>query len=509
MKVSKKLAVYNDSLHETSSGSRVPFGFKDGVMYEPRQVPLGNKCGCICPGCNRPLTAKHALKGLVTPHFAHQPGENCLYGRESAIHLAAKQLIEEHRKLYIPDLIVQVFVLDEMGYGHSPKKTLIPAGIKDFNMVRLEQSVSNFRPDIIATTINGNDLIVEIAVTHFVDDEKLERIKSYGCAAIEIDASRIADLNFEALRKLLFEASPNAKWLFHPREEPARLALIEQLKPTLESAKIKAMNQAEHLRKKAEELKRKMQLEADRQAKLEESKRKKIDEFKAMSVEEKLMFSLNHLGIDENMIPDFLDHKVRGEWSYGVPRRNWQLSVFGAFIQKHPKRKGNSFHLDRVVEWLSDRFVVKNNANYPNSYKVAVWDFLKNLSDLGILNSTGGQWFEIEQNDLKEIISSYKQKKIFLNIEYIDLSKFNLHWEDEWPERSYIAPIAYKYTQKFGTAELWSRLASLLPSAIEKPPHDIAMLYSSGKFNNIDVILKFMVEAKFVRLYDKNESPNN
>jgi competence CoiA-like predicted nuclease len=104
-------------------------------MYEPRQVPLGKACGCICPSCKSPLVAKNALNNHRIPHFAHASGENCVHGRESAIHLAAKQLIEEHHKLYIPERIVKIYIVDEMKNEHSPQKILIRAGLVDFSRV--------------------------------------------------------------------------------------------------------------------------------------------------------------------------------------------------------------------------------------------------------------------------------------------------------------------------------------------------------------------------------------
>lgn len=483
--------------NESGTGSRVPFGIKDGKMYEPRQVPIGKACGCICPSCKSPLVAKHALKGLVTPHFAHQPGENCLYGRESAIHLAAKQLIEEHRKLYIPDRTVRVYVVDEMGNGHSPQRTLISAGLKDFSSVRLEQNISDFRPDLVATTVNGNDLLVEIAVTHFVDDKKQKKIENHGTAAIEIDASKIPNLNFEALAKLLFEPSPHTEWLFHPRDESTKSALRERLNPVLESAKTKAKKRAEQLRKEAEKRKRDEEVERQRQAKIEEKNRRKIEEFKAMNVDQKLAFSLRCLDIDESIIPAFLDHKVRGEWSFKVPRRHWQLAVFGAFVQKRAKYKNITFRSDEVVEWLEQRFDINTNPKYPDSHKVAVWDFLTNLSDMGILSYIGHRTFDVEQNDLNEIIAS--QYGIPPNISNINLVNFNLEWENDWPNNRQVEYIRKRYERKYGAVADWEKLAVLIPNAKNRTPTEIAERYSDRKDKAVDIVLKFMVEARFIK----------
>lgn len=499
------------SHNKRSTGLLVPFGLKDGKMYEPRQVLNGKPCGCICPSCKSPLVAKNNLKNQKILHFAHAPGENCIHGRESAVHLAAKQLIEEHRKLYIPDHIVRVCVVDEMEVEHSPQKTLIPAGLIDFSRVRLEQNVSDFRPDLVATTVNGNDLLVEIAVTSFVNNIKQKKIESNGTAAIEIDASKISDFNFDVLAKLLFEPSPHTKWIFHPKDESIKLALRERLTPILEAAKIEAQKHAEKFRKEAEKRNRDKALEVQRQAILKEQNRRKIAEFKAMSVDEKLAFSLGCLKMDESIIPDFLDYKVRGESSFGVPRRVWQLSIFGAFIQQQAGFKKSAFKLDKVLEWLQPRFEITRS--FANSEKVAVWDFLRNLSELCVLRSTGRQWFEIEQNNFKKIIirqrtTPYNKAKISTrqdeppyNIAKISLSDFYLEWEQVWPKCDQVALVAQRYKRQYGSICNWERITELLIEAKNRSPLDIAKYYSSGKDGAEDDILKFMVEAQFVRLH--------
>ena len=81
----------------------VPFGLKDDVLYEPQQVPNGKACGCLCPGCKHTLIARQNAK---TPHFAHAVGEDCQKGFETAVHLAAKQLIAERMELSIPPAVL-------------------------------------------------------------------------------------------------------------------------------------------------------------------------------------------------------------------------------------------------------------------------------------------------------------------------------------------------------------------------------------------------------------------
>lgn len=284
---------------------RVPFGLKDGRMYEPRQVKLGKACGCICPGCGGALNAKHALKEKVVPHFQHQSGDNCNSGRESAIHLAAKQLIEDHRKLYFPELLARIEVMDDSGYLHRPSKLIREAGISLLHNVRLEETVVDFRPDLMANDENGYAVLIEVAVTSFIKEGKLAKIVKNNTATVEIDASTVPIHSLDQLAKLLFEPSNLVSWIYHPNVKDEELKLYQQLKPALEAAKIEnARVEAEY---KAAQIKRENALKAElkrKEAKAEQ-KRRKIAAYKEMNGTQKLAVSLKYLGVREIQLPVF------------------------------------------------------------------------------------------------------------------------------------------------------------------------------------------------------------
>src|SRR3546814_13982116 len=80
------------------SAPRVPFGFKDGRMWAPSQVSPGARCGCHCPGCEAPLVAKAVHSRRRRPHFAHLAGADCERGRETAIHMMAKQVLRSEER---------------------------------------------------------------------------------------------------------------------------------------------------------------------------------------------------------------------------------------------------------------------------------------------------------------------------------------------------------------------------------------------------------------------------
>ncbi len=99
--------------------------------------------------------------------------------------------------------------------------------------VRVENIIEDIRPDLILT-IGGRDLIVEVFVTHKVDDEKVGRIKRLGVSAIEIDLSHsIWDGTREDMFSLVADESLFKNWIFNVRavQEYDRLIGLALRKP--------------------------------------------------------------------------------------------------------------------------------------------------------------------------------------------------------------------------------------------------------------------------------------
>lgn len=64
----------------------------NGILVNVDNVNTGNKCGCFCPACKEPLTAKNKGKKRIH-HFAHQSGTECEFAYESMLHLLAKEKV--------------------------------------------------------------------------------------------------------------------------------------------------------------------------------------------------------------------------------------------------------------------------------------------------------------------------------------------------------------------------------------------------------------------------------
>ena len=76
--------------------SKLIYALKDGNIVSIDDVPSGKECGCVCPACGDELIARKGQKRMH--HFAHRSNEDCEYGYESSLHLAAKTFFRVQRK---------------------------------------------------------------------------------------------------------------------------------------------------------------------------------------------------------------------------------------------------------------------------------------------------------------------------------------------------------------------------------------------------------------------------
>lgn len=178
---------------EQSKSNHSPFAKnKLGQIVDVDQVPRGEACQCFCIKCGKPLLAK---KGEVNVHhFAHKPVEvempgnlmDCTGALESALHAAAKQLIEAEGGLYIPDLL-----RSKEGVSRT-----IPGGLQKFRIVELEKTIAQdekyIRPDVM-TIFGEEQLAIEIVVTNPVSPSKIDFYEKKGISCVQIDLRSLRD----------------------------------------------------------------------------------------------------------------------------------------------------------------------------------------------------------------------------------------------------------------------------------------------------------------------------
>lgn len=164
-------------------------------------VQRGLKCNCTCVDCGSQLIAK---KGAIQAnHFAHAPDDqkakHCKWSYETELHLLAKEVLNNNKKLTIP-----------IGNFDPYNFTLI------FDNVDIETPIDNSKriPDVIGYS-KGEQILIEIAVSHFCEADKVKEYKSLNKNAIEFDFSDFVPtsevITLEEVSEL-FENS-NAKWL--------------------------------------------------------------------------------------------------------------------------------------------------------------------------------------------------------------------------------------------------------------------------------------------------------
>jgi len=221
------------------SNNKIPFGLKDGVMVGIAEVQSGLACGCICPSCYRKLQANKGMK--VAHYFSHDPSKEsvpCESAFETSIHLMAKQIISEEGLAKFPRLEAKATQKDENGQSHEEAGVVTEEIIINFSQVELEKRLNEVRPDIIGYQ-DSIPYLIEIAVTHFSDDEKKKKIRANNWHAIEVDISKIDyTITKEELKVLIIDKVDNKKWL----SNPVAAVMKADLKARLEE-KVKLINE--------------------------------------------------------------------------------------------------------------------------------------------------------------------------------------------------------------------------------------------------------------------------
>lgn len=216
----------------------IPFAIDShGVLVTANQVERGLKCNCLCPGCGEHLIAKQGTKNVA--HFAHSSGGECAAGYESSIHLAIKNIIQKSKSLSLPECNFYTYrgQKDDVHehYGKSDPRMQyksdedfeikhehllsiahIPSRIISFDSVDLEVDYQDVRPDIICS-VGEKKLFIEVAFTHFVDEEKLNKLRRIGISTLEIDVSefRHSAQSLDVLENIILGNGSQKKWLLN------------------------------------------------------------------------------------------------------------------------------------------------------------------------------------------------------------------------------------------------------------------------------------------------------
>lgn len=197
-----------------------------GDLVSVREVERGKACNCCCPACGEVLIARQGEVRIW--HFAHASGAECGGAAETALHLAAKQLILQDSAITTPSM--EVTASRTLPDGRKGSGTArLPGNRIHLREIQLEFSLGRIRPDVLAQTDNGS-LIIEIAVTHPVDLEKAILLEETGIASMEITLAPhlFEEWSWETLREAVIDSPFNRHWVYHPEKERLQHEVEEQ-----------------------------------------------------------------------------------------------------------------------------------------------------------------------------------------------------------------------------------------------------------------------------------------
>ena len=224
-----------------------------------------------------------------------------------------------------------------------------------YQNAKTEVPFDGFKPDVCIFRERKN-ILVEIAVTHYVDAEKYSKIKMAQMPTVEINiADFIKDYKAEEtesindfekkLKDALIGDVKNKTWIYHPSEKEGIQKLCKrnrELEKEFQQNRIKNLKEQEERKKREEAQEIWKQEQQRRREQIDiEVERLRTDELYYLSCKAKIkgtdaavLNCINRLGICNlkfktmDDIPFFLNIPVFGEVVFNCDRRIWQTILF-------------------------------------------------------------------------------------------------------------------------------------------------------------------------------------
>lgn len=443
---------------------KLPYGLrKEGeverLLHISEILPheSGLRCNCVCPNCGERLQAKlPKTKEDFTPRFAHHNADTCDYATETALHMKAKEIIEREKRMVIPSVVA---------YYNNLSKEVSPKREVSFDRVVLERRVGNVIPDILAYK-EERPLMLEITITHGIDDDKFEKIEKLGISTLEIDLSDMdTDFDPEFLRDQIIDSIDNKFWVYN--------AVEEKEKESLKKEYLLILKKEEEAQKKAEEKRKRLEKfhEEKRQGKAERIKKLLDSNYqeelrqtweKALSSDPIWIKASKGMNISLHKVPEYINVEIPGEIVFGCDRRVWQAYIFYRYVNNKVKLfrdKTFPISVKRIHENVKEEF--KGRLNYDLVYMKdvagyndvpdltqVIYDYLKRLQEYGYLLELEAGHIFYSKFIVLDPDSVYEMR--FIPTEMPEYKKIeNLMKNSEWDEcKELIKELLLKYSQK-------------------------------------------------------------
>ncbi|MFC3716310.1 hypothetical protein ACFONC_09105 [Luteimonas soli] len=295
------------------------------------------------------------------------------------MHKMAKQVLLDARHVMLPAWERTAWLNDLDGQPHFEPVTRA-ARIWNYARARQEEWMVGARPDVVLEVDDARTppLLVEIRVTHAVDQTKAALVHKRGWAMIEIDLSKLDSDTVleEAFANVVLHEAANRAWIHSPAAEKAfgrAERALEQRVADLNRKILKA-------RRELEERRRRNQAQLDGQRRSRERYRTKLRAPHLKDLEALSAFADPHAArlalqaqfdrdskaielasrryLNDEHLPPFLSHIRKGWQLVGAHPWLWQLSLWGEFVHDMPV--GTLIDTKRWVPWLGNRFGYKS-----------------------------------------------------------------------------------------------------------------------------------------------------
>lgn len=379
-----------------NSMSVLIYGLKEEKLIHIDDVKNGIECGCVCPNCGERLIAKQGK--INEHHFAHEAKEcDITIAQETTLHIMAKEILVKSKHIMLPQVILEdrfaFYTRNEYLMLESNKNDLYYQYRKYKNMfkkidnVTVEKYLDNIKPDIVLE-IEGKKLLIEIAVTHFIDDKKKTKIINMNIPTIQIDLSSfrntINEISRDELTKILLKETDHKKWIYYKNmikdieEVKSKNQMIIEKQKEVYDYWIKNFNN--EYRRAYEYC-------------CEDSKNKFINDFWKKQWLSKI-----------TPIPWFADYPINGDILYSGDRRIWQGIIINKIFYSQ-----SGIPEEDVVKYITDQKFLKVSGYNPygltfqerqskllnktNRYQV-IRDYYKFLQAQNIIDSNGKWIYE-------------------------------------------------------------------------------------------------------------------
>lgn len=242
---------YADHTAFAAFGAELVYGqLADGTLAHISAVERGLGCSCTCPACGRTLVARKGRKTMA--HFSHHGNASgCGNNAETNAHIWAKDVLNREHRILLPSVRATV--------GKETLQTY-KERMFEFRHAELEKVLGDIVPDVILTTKDGRQMLVEVMVTHACGPEKVAKLRDRGLATLEVDLSRWRKSNDRLdIERALVDGAPR-EWLFNRKADEAEASLSNKIAERAAEAARRAI--AEQVRE--DEQRRRQEAQAQR-----------------------------------------------------------------------------------------------------------------------------------------------------------------------------------------------------------------------------------------------------